>query len=40
MFNIIQKNTVQILLKQDFLLDGSDVNYNAKRLRTGHNASV
>jgi len=40
MFNIIQKNTIQILLKNDFLLDGSDVNYKAKRLRTGHTATV
>jgi hypothetical protein len=40
MFNIIQKNTIQILLKHDFLLDGSNISYKAKRLRTGHTASV
>jgi len=40
MSNIIQKNAIQTLLKHDFLLDGFDVDYNAKRLRTGHIASV
>lgn len=39
-FNAIQKSTIKILLKHDWLPDGSNLNYNVTRLRTGHTGSV